>query len=98
MPTLRTSQAGHEYTLVQSNKGLRVEYEGREVYRHWPDEPPVEGIHVSDSAELATAMQSAPDGATFVLGPGSYSVAFDPSRGFRFLARNPYRITETKIH
>lgn len=51
MGTITTTQAGKTYKLVQSNKGLRVEFEGREIFRHWPEattppetpvEPPVD--------------------------------------------------------
>ena len=40
MGTIRIEQAGREYTLVQSNKGLRVEFGGAEIFRHWPDDVP----------------------------------------------------------
>lgn len=37
MSTIRATQAGREYTLVLSNNGLRVEFGGAEIFRHWPD-------------------------------------------------------------
>lgn len=47
MSTIRAEQADREYTMILSNKGLRVEFAGEEIFRHWPDEtggeePPTE--------------------------------------------------------
>ena len=38
MGTITVSQAGRTYRLVLSNKGLRVEHEGQEIFRHWPED------------------------------------------------------------
>lgn len=37
MSTIRVAQAGREYTIVISNNGLRVEFGGAEIFRHWPE-------------------------------------------------------------
>lgn len=37
MSTIRVAQAGREYTFVLSNNGLRVEFGGAEIFRHWPE-------------------------------------------------------------
>lgn len=36
MSTIRTQQNGMEFTLIQSNNGIRMEYGGVEVMRFWP--------------------------------------------------------------
>lgn len=36
MGTVRTEQNGMEFTLVQSNNGVRMEFGGVEVVRFWP--------------------------------------------------------------
>lgn len=43
MGTILTTQAGKTYRLIQSNNGVRLEFEAAdgtfaEVFRHWPDE------------------------------------------------------------
>ncbi|MGL4310387.1 MAG: hypothetical protein ACRCSU_07850 [Paracoccaceae bacterium] len=37
MATVRMEQAGREYTVILSNNGVRVEFGGAEIFRHWPD-------------------------------------------------------------
>lgn len=46
MGTMTITQAGKTYRCIQSNNGLRVEFENpdgstTEVLRHWPDSEPV---------------------------------------------------------
>lgn len=48
MGTIRIEQAGREYTVIPSNKGLRVEYLGVEIFRHWPDDAPPTGEPVPE--------------------------------------------------
>lgn len=52
MATVKAEQAGREYTFVLSNNGLRVEFGGVEIFRHWPVSAPVNTAPVGQDTTL----------------------------------------------
>lgn len=98
MGRITTQQAGLEYDLIQSNKGLRVEHQGNEIFRHWPgDVPSQTGVHVVDDVDLDRQMRSASAGETFILPPGQYSAVYDPDMAFQFVPLSGHKITAISL-
>ena len=70
------SQAGHTFDVIQSSKGLRIEYQGQEIFRFWPGD--------EYSAYLPTNPVDAPidiaslvQASGVVLEPGNYKVTIE---------------------
>lgn len=72
------SQAGHTFDVIVSNKGLRVETNGKEVFRYWPGQEYAADLPFSEHDVTPATFGAVSYGAGDVLNlsPGTYSGTF----------------------
>lgn len=57
MGTITSEQARYEFTFIQSNNGVHLEFEGEEVLRFWPKTGEYAAV-IPGESEVPEALQS----------------------------------------